>query len=35
MSFVACNFFLSEYKIDEPDTSSEEELDELKKNINY
>ena len=30
MSSAACKFFLSEYKIDEPDTSSEEELDELK-----
>ena len=30
MSSAACQFFLSEYNIDEPDTSSEEELDELK-----
>ena len=30
MSSAACKFFLSEYNIDEPDTSSEEELDELK-----
>ena len=30
MSSAACQFFLSEYNIDEADTSSEEELDELK-----
>ena len=30
MSSAACQFFLSEYNIDEADTSSEEELDQLK-----
>ena len=30
MSRAACQFFLSEYEVDQVDTSSEEELDELK-----